>query len=50
MRMSDRVRAEVVLEYWRTKTPTSEIAQRMGIDEAEVCRIIEDSDKREGQS
>jgi len=36
----EAIRRELVLEYWRTKVPTSEIAAAMGIDEVEVCAII----------
>lgn len=35
----------MVLLRWRTEhLPTTEIAAMMGIDEAEVCRIIEDAE------
>ena len=38
----EAIRREVIAEYWRTKVPTTEIARAMGIDEAEVCRVIEE--------
>lgn len=36
------LRREVIALYWRDKVPTTEIARAMGIDEAEVCRVIEE--------
>jgi hypothetical protein len=35
------IKRELIAEYWRVKVPTTEIALAMGIDEAEVCRVIE---------
>lgn len=36
----DAIRREVIAEYWRNLVPTSEIARAMALDEAEVCRVI----------
>ena len=41
----EAIRREVIAEYWRTKVPTTEIARAMGIDEAEVCRVIDELDR-----
>lgn len=41
----EAIRREVIAEYWRTKVPTTEIARAMGIDEAEVCRVIDEIER-----
>jgi hypothetical protein len=41
--LPELVRRELVLERWRSGQPTSEIARVYGMDEACVCRIIEES-------
>lgn len=38
----EAIRRELIAEYWRVKVPTTEIALAMGIDEADVCRVIEE--------
>jgi hypothetical protein len=48
----EAIRRELIAEYWRVRVPTTEIALAMGIDEAEVCRVIEEleGDSRNEQS
>ena len=41
----EAIRREVIAEYWRTRVPTTEIARAMGIDEAEVCRVIDEIER-----
>ena len=41
----EAIRREVIAEYWQTKVPTTEIARAMGIDEAEVCRVIDELER-----
>lgn len=38
----DQLRREMIAEYWRCLVPTSEIARVMEIDEAEVCRVVDE--------
>lgn len=46
----ERLRAEIILLHWKVdRMPTSEIARVMGIDEEEVCRIIEQEERRAGR-
>jgi DNA invertase Pin-like site-specific DNA recombinase len=45
--LPEAVRRELILEYWRTGVPTSEIARGLKIDEADVCRAIEEGTKKD---
>lgn len=38
-----------VLEQWRLGLSTDLIAALLGMDEAEVCRVIEDEERRAGR-
>jgi DNA invertase Pin-like site-specific DNA recombinase len=45
--LPEAVRRELILEYWRSGVPTSEIARGLKIDEADVCRAIEEGTKKD---
>ncbi|MFM2278173.1 MAG: hypothetical protein RLZZ444_404 [Pseudomonadota bacterium] len=43
----ERLRAEIILLHWQVdRMQTSEIARVMGLDEEEVCRVIEQAERR----
>jgi DNA-binding Lrp family transcriptional regulator len=37
----EQIRRELIADYWRGGMPTTEIARAVGIDEAAVCRVVE---------
>lgn len=38
----EQVRRELIAQHWRGGMPTSEIARELGIDEGEICRVVEE--------
>lgn len=38
----EEIRRELIAHHWQAGMPTSEIARQLGIDEAEVCLVVEE--------